>query len=165
MDNKALKQELSTVIEANNGLKMEIDSLEKTNGILLSDIEVYNGKIDSLENKVSALKKQKNKTIETIKYIETGNDTINKLLALNRLNDTIIGNLEKISFEKDSVIRKQALVISNDKEIINGYKILLETRERQLEAYNKEIVRQKREKMIWQLTTGAGVIAIIILAL
>ena len=83
-------------------------------------------------------------------------------MALNRQNDTIIGKLEKLSVIKDSVILKQNLVIQNDKKMIESFESALKEKNQLIQEYNKELIVEKRKKILWQCTTvGAGLIAIV----
>ena len=112
---------------------------------------------------VRAAKKTKIKLVEKVKYIKPSNDTLQDLIALNEVNDTIIRGLEAIIVEKDSIIWKYNLVTQNDRIIIKGLEDMLAERNKQLEAYSKEILKQKNEKVIWEITTAAGAIAVIVL--
>ena len=141
----------------------KIETIKSENSILLKDAEAFAHKADSLEQEVYKAKKTKIKLVEKVKYIKTGNDTLKDLIALNELNDTIIRGLEAVIIAKDSIIFKHNLVIQNDKIAIQGLEKLLEQRNKQLEAYSKEILRQKNEKVIWEITTAAGAIAVIVL--
>ena len=143
-----VRAEMKAIKVENRALTERIESIKKENTILLQNAEVFAHKADSLEREVYKAKETKIKLVEKVKYIKTGNDTVKDLLALNAINDTIIRGLESVIIAKDSIIFKYNLVIQNDKIAIQGLEKMLEQRNKQLEAYSKEILRQKNEKVI-----------------
>lgn len=117
-----------------------------------------------MESQIKIAKKRKTKLVETIKYVEVKNDTIENFVALNVQNDTIIRKFEKLVSLKDSVIFKQQAVIQNDNEVQNHLKEMLEARDKRLQQLNKEVILEKRKKMFWQATTaGLGIALTIVL--
>lgn len=117
-----------------------------------------------MESQIQIAKKRKNRLVETIKYVEVSNDTIENFVALNAQNDTIIRKFEKLVSLKDSVIFKQNLVIQNDNEVQKHLKEMLEARDKKVQQLNKEIIQEKRKKMFWQATTaGLGIALTIVL--
>lgn len=167
-DTKQLKDELRTAKAENSELVIKIDQINQENELLLSDIDSFENKVDSLENQVEKAKKIKSKietkVIESIKYVEVENDTIKDLMLLNAQNDTIIRNLEKIAVVKDSIILAQNKVIQNDNEVQDHLKKMLEARDKRNEQLNKELIKEERRKMFWQATSaGLGIALVTVL--
>lgn len=163
-DTKQLRSELKAYKQENSELIVKIDNLSKANEALLNDVDVFENQIDSLESQIQIAKKRKNRLVETIKYVEVNNDTIENFVALNAQNDTIIRKYEKLVSLKDSVIFKQNLVIQNDNEVQKHLKEILEARDKKVQQLNKEIIQEKRKKMFWQATTaGLGIALTIVL--
>lgn len=167
-DTKQLKEELKTARIENGELAIKIDQTSKENELLLSDINLFENKVDSLETQVEKAKKIKSKietkVIESIKYVEVENDTIKNLMLLNAQNDTIIRNLDMLVAIKDSVIFKQQLVIQNDNEIQDQLKSMLEVRDKRNEQLNKDLIKENRKKMFWQATSaGLGIALVTVL--
>lgn len=152
-----LKTDLDAFVRENSELLMQVELLKGENNNLQLDIAGYENQISELETDLEKAKKRKETIVERVKYVEVTNDTIRDLMLLNRQNDTIIGKLESLNFLKDSIISKQNLVISNDEEIIRRFEEDLKEKNRTIQAYNKELIREKRKKILWQCTTvGAG---------
>ena len=143
-----VREEMRAIKAENKALMAKIETIKEENSILLKEADVYAHKADSLENEVIKAKKTKIKLVEKVKYIKPSNDTLQDLIALNEVNDTIIRGLEAIIVEKDSIIWKYNLVTQNDRIIIKGLEDMLAERNKQLEAYSKEILKQKNEKVI-----------------
>lgn len=167
-ETKQLRRDLKEVKVENVELIQKIDQLNEENSVLLSDVDSFESKIDSLEIQVAKAKKIKSKVetkvIESIKYVEVNNDTIKDLLLLNAQNDTIIRGLEMISSVKDSIILAQNKVIQNGNEIQDQLHKIIEKREASLIQMNKELREEKRKKMFWQTTTaGLGIALTIVL--
>lgn len=163
-DTKQLRSELKAYKQENSELIVKIDNLSKANEALLNDVDVFENQIDSLESQIQIAKKRKTKLVETIKYVEVSNDTIENFVALNAQNDTIIRKFEKLVSLKDSVILKQKIIIQNDNEVQKHLKEILESRDKKVQQLNKEIIQERRRKMFWQATTaGLGIALTIIL--
>ena len=163
-DTKQLRSELKAYKQENSELIVKIDNLSKANEALLNDVGVFENQIDSLESQIQIAKKRKNRLVETIKYVEVNNDTIENFVALNAQNDTIIRKYEKLVSLKDSVILKQKIIIQNDNEVQKHLKEILESRDKKVQQLNKEIIQERRRKMFWQATTaGLGIALTIIL--
>lgn len=167
-DTKQLKDELRTAKAENSELVIKIDQINQENELLLSDIDSFENKVDSLENQVEKAKKIKSKietkVIESIKYVEVENDTIKDLMLLNAQNDTIIRNLEKIAVVKDSIILAQNKVIQNDNEVQDHLKKMLEARDKRNEQLNKDLRNEEKKKMFWQATSaGLGIALVTVL--
>lgn len=163
-DSKILRNELKQIKSENAELLVKIENLESDNTLLLSDVEIFENQIDSLELVVKKSKKVKEKIVESIKYVEVKNDTIENLMLLNAQNDTIIRNLDMLVSIKDSVILKQNLVIQNDNEIQNHLKEMLEARDNRVQQLNKELGIEEKKKMFWQATSaGLGIALVTVL--
>lgn len=83
--------------------------------------------------------------------------------SLNSVNDTIIRNLKLQHIEKDSLIANYTAIIQNDFKIKLEYQSTLDEKNSQLIENQKAIKKQKTGKTIWQSTTGALAIALIII--
>lgn len=128
------------IIEIKGTYEAYIDSLSKENIKLSENILDLEDSISNLETDLNSLKKTKIKLVESIKYIEPVNDTIEKFIVLNELNDSIIRKFEVITEIKDTIISKQNRVISNQADEI----IILKR-----ELVNKDaIIRQEKNKKI-----------------
>ena len=167
-DTKQLRDELRTAKAENGELVVKIDQINQENELLLSDIDSFENKVDSLENQVQKAKKIKSKietkVIESIKYVEVENDTIKDLMLLNAQNDTIIRNLEKIAVVKDSIILAQNKVIQNGNEVQEHLKKVMEVANKRNEQLNKELRNEEKKKMFWQATSaGLGIALVTVL--
>lgn len=128
---------------------------------MLLNVSNFEKEIDGLEVQLKKAKNRKEKLVERVEYIEVTNDTIADLMLLNRTNDTIIRNLEKISLVKDSIILDQKIVIQNDTEVIERMRAELDNRRDQLMQMNRELRMEEKKKMFWQVTTaGLGIVLI-----
>lgn len=168
-ENKHLKDELKTSKRETADLIKQIEFINSQNDTLLNDVSVLECKVDSLKGKIQHLQKIKNKvvyeTVEKVIESDTQNDTIKQLMRLNDLNNVIIWNYEIEVNTLDSVIQKQALVIQNDKEVNEELLAVVGDLQQKIITYNKELITERRKKMLWQtVSVGAGV-AIVILAL
>lgn len=82
--------------------------------------------------------------------------------SLNHVNDSIINLLIIQNNKLDSVTQHQKIVIENN-DIIKTQIIADHTSE--IDMYKKEIKRSNNKKVLWQSTTGASILAIILLIL
>ena len=86
----------------------------------------------------------------------------NKLDSLNSVNEKIISELELGIQLQDSIILHQDLVVKHNEDRITQ----LELRNKQTEeTYSKELKKEKNKKISFQATTGAAIIAIILILL
>jgi len=82
--------------------------------------------------------------------------------SLNHVNDSIINLLVVQNNKLDSIMRHQKIVIENN-DIIKTQIIADHTSE--IDMYKKELKRSNNKKILWQSTTGASILAIILLIL
>lgn len=82
--------------------------------------------------------------------------------SLNHVNDSIINLLIIQNNKLDSIMRHQKVVIENN-DIIKTQIIADHTSE--IDMYKKELKRSNNKKILWQSTTGASILAIILLIL
>ena len=81
--------------------------------------------------------------------------------SLNSVNDSLIRKLDLVRINQDNIIKKQKAVIQNDSLIKIQYKLAIDDRNKIIQDNQKAIKNQKNQKVIWQSTTGA--LAIILL--
>lgn len=86
----------------------------------------------------------------------------NKLDSLNTINNKIIETLELETEVLDSIVRKQLITIDNDRIIHQNLK---RNYEKVLNKYNQDLKKERNQKTSFQITTGLGLIAIILLIL
>lgn len=86
----------------------------------------------------------------------------NKLDSLNAINNKIIETLELETEVLDSIIKKQLFIIDNDQIVHQNLK---RNYEKVLNRYNQDLKRERNQKTSFQITTGIGLIAIILLIL
>lgn len=82
--------------------------------------------------------------------------------SLNHVNDSIINLLAVQNNKLDSIMRHQKIVIENN-DIIKTQMIADHTSE--IDMYKKELKRSDNKKILWQSTTGACILTIILLIL
>lgn len=99
-------------------------------------------------------------------------NTINKafyerdiLDSLNSVNDSLIRKLDLVRINQDNIIRKQKAVIQNDSLIKIQYQLAIDDRNKIIQDNQKAIKNQKNQKIIWQSTTGALAIALLVVLL
>lgn len=85
--------------------------------------------------------------------------------SLNSVNDSLIRKLDLVRINQDDIIRKQKTVIQNDSLIKIQYKLAIDDRNKIIQDNQKAIKNQKNQKVIWQSTTGALAIALLIVLL
>ena len=81
--------------------------------------------------------------------------------SLNSVNDSLIRKLDLVRINQDNIIKKQKVIIQNDSLIKIQYKLAIDDRNKIIQDNQKAIKNQKTQKTIWQSTTGA--LAIILL--
>lgn len=86
----------------------------------------------------------------------------NKLDSLNTINNKIIETLELETEVLDSIVKKQLITIDNDRIIHQNLK---RNYEKVLNKYNQDLKKERNQKTSFQITTGLGLIAIILLIL
>ena len=99
-------------------------------------------------------------------------NTINKVFyerdvldSLNSVNDSLIRKLDLVRIDQDNIIKKQKAVIQNDSLIKIQYKLAIENKDKIILDNQKAIKSQKTQKTIWQSTTGALAIALLVVLL
>ena len=99
-------------------------------------------------------------------------NTINKafyerdvLDSLNLVNDSLIRKLDLVRINQDNIIRKQKAIIQNDSLIKIQYQLAIDDRNKIIQDNQKAIKNQKNQKIIWQSTTGALAIALLVVLL
>lgn len=99
-------------------------------------------------------------------------NTINKafyerdlLDSLNSVNDSLIRKLDLVRVNQDNIIRKQKVIIQNDSLIKIQYQLAIDDRNKIIQDNQKAIKNQKNQKRIWQSTTGALAIALLVVLL
>ena len=147
--NGQLNQKIDQLKIDNSELSYQIKDLNKHNDSLLVEISILTTKADSLEDAIKIKNKAKIKLVETIKYIEPINDTIETFIALNELNDSLILMLENLVEIKDTEILKQ-------KEIIDNDRVIQEDFERLLSEQKDLYIRERRKKTFWQIATATA---------
>ena len=85
--------------------------------------------------------------------------------SLNSVNDSLIRKLDLVRINQDNIIRKQKAVIQNDSLIKIQYKLAIDDRNKIIQDNRKAIKNQKNQKIIWQSTTGALAIALLVVLL
>lgn len=164
-NNIQLKRELKEIRTENVIMQTKVDSLENENVMKLAKIDSLNMEIDTLKVDLNSLKKRKNKVIERVKYIQPVNDTIKNFIELERLNQAIIRDFERIVEVKDSIITEYQFIIDNDLRIKEKLDQSLKQKDEQIKAYNRDLKKAKNQKVFFGSTTSIAVGLIIILIL
>lgn len=155
-----LKNEINTQIELVDSLKTVNDNMS----LQIDSLSVISAK---KESKIDSLMKVKNKPIfklvETIKYVDTSNDTIQALMAVNEVNNAIIGEYEELMPIKDSIINSQAKIILNDKEIQNQLELAIKDKDLIIKDYNDRLIKEKNKKIFFEITTATAVAGAVVL--
>ena len=89
----------------------------------------------------------------------------NILDSLNSVNDSLIRKLDLVRINQDNIIQKQKAVIQNDSLIKIQYKLAIDDRNKIIQDNQKAIKNQKNQKIIWQSTTGALTLALLLVLL
>lgn len=163
-ETKQLRENLKQVEIENSDLTSKLQQINQKNDSLLLNISDLEDQIVDLEGKYNKAKNRKEILVEKVKYVEVTNDTIENLMLLNQVNDTIIRNLEKLEIVKDSIIQKQKLVIQNNEKTVDLLKDRIDRYNEIITKQNKELISERKKKTFWQCTTaGAGLVALIAL--
>ena len=85
--------------------------------------------------------------------------------SLNSVNDSLIRKLDLVRVDQDNIIKKQKAVIQNDSLIKIQYKLAIENKDKIILDNQKAIKNQKTQKTIWQSTTGALAIVLLVVLL
>lgn len=85
--------------------------------------------------------------------------------SLNSINDSLIRKLDLVRINQDNIILKQKAVIQNDSLIKIQYKLAIDSKDKIILDNQKAIKDQKIQKTIWQSTTGALAIALLVVLL
>lgn len=85
--------------------------------------------------------------------------------SLNSVNDSLIRKLDLVRINQDNIIKKQKAVIQNDSLIKIQYRLAIDDRNKIIQDNQKAIKNQKNQKIIWQSTTGALAIALLVVLL
>lgn len=86
----------------------------------------------------------------------------NQLDSLNILNEKIISDLETTKSTLDSIIVDQQIIIENHTEIENSLTKELEDCQ---DLYDKNLKKERRQKIGWQTGTGIGILTILLILL
>lgn len=99
-------------------------------------------------------------------------NTINKVFyerdvldSLNSVNDSLIRKLNLVRINQDNIINKQKAIIQNDSLIKIQYQLAIDNRNKIIQDNQKAIKNQKNQKIIWQSTTGALTLALLLVLL
>lgn len=97
--------------------------------------------------------------------IDSINETFYELKVANRvneINDSIINVLALQTQQLDSILRSQKVVIENEKLIRDQ---LVSQHSYEVDFYKKELKKSNNKRVVWQTTTGLGLLSIILLIL
>lgn len=89
----------------------------------------------------------------------------NLLDSLNSVNDSLIRKLDLVRINQDNIIRKQKAIIQNDSLIKIQYQLTIDDRNKIIQDNQKAIKNQKNQKIVWQSTTGALAVALLVVLL
>ena len=99
-------------------------------------------------------------------------NTINKVFyerdvldSLNSVNNSLIRKLDLVRINQDNIIKKQKAIIQNDSLIKIQYQLAIDDRNKIIQDNQKAIKSQKNQKIIWQSTTGALTLALLLVLL
>ena len=85
--------------------------------------------------------------------------------SLHEVDGTLIRKLNLVRIEQDKIIKNQKVIIQNDSLIKRQYRLALDQKNQMIQDNKKAIKSQKTQKTIWQSTTGALAIALIVVLL
>lgn len=85
--------------------------------------------------------------------------------SLNSVNDSLIRKLDLVRINQDNIIRKQKAVIQNDSLIKIQYQLTIDDKNKIIQDNQKAIKNQKNQKIVWQSTTGALAVALLVVLL
>lgn len=124
--------------------------------------------LDSLKHVVIVTELQDSMALINNDDINTINKTFYErdlLDSLNSVNDSLIRKLDLVRINQDNIIRKQKVIIQNDSLIKIQYQLAIDDRNKIIQDNQKAIKNQKNQKRIWQSTTGALAIALLVVLL
>ena len=130
--------------------------------------ELYAQSLDSLKHVVVVTELQDSMALINNNDINIINKVFherNILDSLNSVNDSLIRKLDLVRINQDNIIQKQKAVIQNDSLIKIQYKLAIDDRNKIIQDNQKAIKNQKNQKVIWQSTTGALAIALLVVLL
>ena len=85
--------------------------------------------------------------------------------SLHKVDGTLIRNLDLVRIEQDKIIKNQRAVIQNDSIIKRQYQLAIDQKNQIIKDNEKAVKIQKTQKTIWQSTTGALAIVLIVVLL
>lgn len=85
--------------------------------------------------------------------------------SLHEVDGTLIRKLDLVRIEQDKIIKNQRVVIQNDSIIKRQYQLAIDQKNQIIKDNEKAVKIQKTQKTIWQSTTGALAIVLIIVLL
>lgn len=85
--------------------------------------------------------------------------------SLHKIDETLIRNLDLIRIEQDKIIKNQRAVIQNDSIIKKQYQLAIDQKNQIIKDNEKAVKIQKTQKTIWQSTTGALAIVLLVVLL
>lgn len=85
--------------------------------------------------------------------------------SLHEVDDTLIRKLDLVRIEQDKIIKNQRAVIQNDSIIKRQYQLAIDQKNQIIKDNEKAVKIQKTQKTIWQSTTGALAIVLIVVLL
>lgn len=86
----------------------------------------------------------------------------NVLDSLHNINEQIIATLEANNKVQSNIVANQRLIIQNKENIIKELEL---RNENSVKYYSKELKKEKTKKISFEVLSGAGIIAIILLIL
>lgn len=124
--------------------------------------------IDSLKHIVVVTEMQDSMALinnDDINIINKAFHERNILDSLHKIDGTLIRNLDLVRIEQDKIIKNQRAVIQNDSIIKKQYKLAIDQKNQIIKDNEKAVKIQKTQKTIWQSTTGALAIVLIVVLL
>ena len=85
--------------------------------------------------------------------------------SLHEVDGTLIRKLDLVRIEQDKIIKNQRAVIQNDSIIKRQYQLAIDQKNQIIKDNEKAVKIQKTQKTIWQSTTGALAIVLIVVLL
>lgn len=85
--------------------------------------------------------------------------------SLHEVDGTLIRKLDLVKIEQDKIIKNQRAVIQNDSIIKRQYQLAIDQKNQIIKDNEKAVKIQKTQKTIWQSTTGALAIVLIVVLL
>lgn len=85
--------------------------------------------------------------------------------SLHKVDGTLIRNLDLVRIEQDKIIKNQRAIIQNDSIIKRQYSLAIDEKNKMIQDNEKALKSQKTQKTIWQSTTGALAIVLLVVLL